>query len=73
MEGANQLPAPSGNVLVVARVRPLNRLEMEKGSKCCLDFASDKQGITINMASETSSAFGQNRFAFDRVFDMKSE
>ena len=73
MEGANQLPAPSGNVLVVARVRPLNRLEMEKGSKCCLDFASDGQGLTINMGSETSAAFGVNRFAFDRVFDMASK
>ena len=72
MEASSQLPSPSGNVLVVARVRPLNRSEMERGSKCCLEFANDKQGVTINMASETSSAFGQNRFAFDRVFDMSS-
>ena len=72
MEASSQLPVPAGNVLVVARVRPLSRLESEKGSKCCLEFASEGQGITINMASEASAAFGQNRFAFDRVFDMDS-
>ena len=65
--------AKGGNVLVVARVRPLNSSEIERGSKCCLDFDSDGKGVTINMASEMSSAYGQNKFVFDRVFDMKSQ
>lgn len=63
----------TGNVLVVARCRPLNASEIERGSKCCLDFAPDGKTVTINMASETSSAYGANKFVFDRVFDMKSQ
>jgi hypothetical protein len=39
----------SGNVMVVARVRPLNAKEIAKGSKCCLDFNKDGKQIAINM------------------------
>lgn len=62
----------AGNVMVVCRARPLNNKEIEKGAKCCLEFSKDKKNIAINMASETSAAFGQNRFIFDHIFDMKS-
>ena len=58
--------------MVVCRARPLNNKEIDRGAKCCLDFHKDKKNIAINMTSETSSAFGQNRFIYDHVFDMKS-
>ena len=48
----------AGNVMVVCRARPLNNKEIDKGAKCCLDFNKDKKNISINMASETSAAFG---------------
>ena len=48
----------TGNVMVVCRARPLNNKEIDKGAKCCLEFNKDKKNIAINMASETSSAFG---------------
>lgn len=63
----------SGNVMVVCRVRPLNAKEVAKGSKCCLDFFKNKKDIAINMTSESSSAFGANKFEFDHVFDTNSE
>lgn len=59
--------------MVVCRVRPLNAKEVAKGSKCCLDFHKNQKDIAINMTSETSSAYGVNKFEFDRVFDMDSE
>ena len=62
----------AGNVMVVCRARPLNNKEIDKGAKCCLEFAKDKKNIAINMTSATSAAIGQNRFVFDHVFDMKS-
>ena len=58
--------------MVVCRARPLNNKELDKGAKCCLEFNKNKKDIAINMASETSAAFGQNRFSFDQIFDMKS-
>jgi len=57
---------------VVCRVRPLNKQEISRGAKCCLTFNKDKKGIDINMATESSSAFGTNKFNFDAVFDMES-
>jgi hypothetical protein len=36
------------------RVRPLNKSEIERGAKCCLDFEKDTKGVTINMAAESS-------------------
>lgn len=48
----NNMLKTSGNVLVVCRVRPLNKSEIEKGSKCCLDFDKNKRNITINMSNE---------------------
>lgn len=42
----------SGNVLVVCRVRPMNKSEIEKGTKCCLDFDKNKKNITLNMSNE---------------------
>lgn len=59
-----------GNVIVACRVRPLNKAEIQKGSKCCLDFAPDGKNIAINMTSEVGEK--QNKFNFDRVFDMQS-
>jgi hypothetical protein len=47
---------------VVCRVRPLNSKEIERGSKCCLDFHKGSKEVTVNMASDTSSAFGANKF-----------
>lgn len=44
----------SGNVLVVCRVRPMNKSEIEKGSKCCLDFDKNKKNLTLNMSNEQS-------------------
>lgn len=61
-----------GNVVVVCRVRPLNKKEIAMGTSCCLDFNSDKKNVVLNMSSESTSAFGQNKFIFDRVFDMAS-
>jgi hypothetical protein len=45
----NNLLKSSGNVLVVCRVRPMNKSEIEKGSKTCLEFDKNKKNITINM------------------------
>lgn len=58
--------------MVVCRARPLNKKEIEKGAKCCLEFHKDKKNIAINMTAESSQAFGQNRFNYDHVFDMNS-
>lgn len=54
----NNLLKTSGNVLVVCRVRPMNKSEIEKGSKTCLDFDKNKKNITINMTNEQSGSFG---------------
>lgn len=62
----------AGNVSVALRVRPLNKKELAMGATCCLDFHSDKQHITLNMSAESQSAFGANKFIFDRVFNMES-
>ena len=62
---------PAGNVIVACRVRPLNSKEKEKGGDCCVEFGNDNQTISINIAD--GSAFGTNKFNFDRVFNMKSE
>lgn len=62
----------AGNVVVVCRVRPLNKKEIALGAHCCLDFNPDTKNITINMSNESGSAFGANKFIFDRVFDMQS-
>ena len=58
-------------MIVACRVRPLNQKEIEKGGECCVEFGNDHQSISINMAD--GSAFGINKFNFDRVFNMKSE
>ena len=63
----------SGNVVVVCRVRPLNKMELAKGSNCCLDFSPDQKGLCLNMSHESTSAFGANKFNFDKVFDMESK
>ena len=68
MEGAK---ATSGNVLVVNRIRPLNKKEIEKGAKCCLDFNPDKRNITLHL-SNPGTGFGTHKFEFDHVFDTDS-
>ena len=40
----------AGNVIVVARCRPLNKKEIEKGANCCLTFNPDEKGLSINMS-----------------------
>ena len=59
--------------MVVCRVRPLNQKELNKGAQCCLDFNKNQKDIAINMTSETSQAYGSNKFEFDRIFDTNSE
>ena len=49
----------------------MNSKEIEKGGQCCVEFGSDNQSISINMAD--GSAFGTNKFNFDRVFNMKRQ
>lgn len=63
----------SGNVVVACRVRPINNKEKAMGTSCCIDFSQDHRNLTLNMSTESSSAFGQNKFCFDRVFDMDSQ
>ena len=58
-------------MIVACRVRPFNQKELEKGDISCVEFGNDNQSISINMAD--GSAFGVNKFNFDRVFNMKSE
>ena len=48
--------------MVLVRVRPLNNSELERGSKCCMDFDKDGKGITINLSGDISSGFGKNKF-----------
>lgn len=47
-----------GNVVVVCRVRPLNKKEIGMGTTCCLDFNPDGQKITLSMSEASTSAFG---------------
>lgn len=61
-----------GNVIVVTRVRPLNRKEIEMGTNICLDFHPNKRDITLTLSQESAGAFGLNKFNFDRVFDTNS-
>lgn len=35
----------TGNVIVVCRVRPLNKSEIARGAACCLDFDPNKRNI----------------------------
>ena len=37
--------AEGGNVLVVNRTRPLNKMEIGKGAKCCLEWTPNGKGI----------------------------
>ena len=66
------MSAKTGNVLVAMRVRPLNKKELAMGSMCSLDFNPNKKDVQLNMSVESSSAFGANKFTFDRVFDIES-
>jgi hypothetical protein len=61
-----------GNVIVVTRVRPLNRKEIEMGTNICLDFHPNRKDITLNLSQEGQGAFGSNKFNFDRIFDVNS-
>ena len=63
----------TGNVVVVCRVRPLNKSEIARGASCCLDFDPNKKNICLNMSDASVSASGQNKFNFDRIFDTKSQ
>lgn len=64
--------AEKGNVVVICRVRPLNKKEIAMGTSCCLDFHPDKKQVAIQMSEASTSAFGTNKFNFDQVFDMES-
>ncbi|CAD8061889.1 unnamed protein product [Paramecium primaurelia] len=54
------------NIKVVARLRPLNALEMQQGGECCVTY-NDKQ-ITVTVGSND-----KQDFAFDRIFGPDSE
>lgn len=62
----------AGNVVVVARVRPLNKSEIARGANCCLDFDPNKKNITLNVSDASISSAGANKFNFDRIFDTNS-
>jgi hypothetical protein len=38
-----------GNVIIVTRVRPLNKKEIEMGTQICLDFHPNKKEITLKL------------------------
>ena len=59
-------------MIVVARVRPLNRKEIEMGTQICLNFNPNKKDITLNLGKEYQGAFGEQKFTFDRIFDVNS-
>ncbi|CAK70065.1 unnamed protein product (macronuclear) [Paramecium tetraurelia] len=54
------------NIKVVARLRPLNSLEMQQGGECCVTY-NDKQ-ITVTVGSND-----KQDFTFDRIFGPDSE
>ncbi|CAD8168433.1 unnamed protein product [Paramecium pentaurelia] len=54
------------NIKVVARLRPLNALEMQQGGECCVSY-NDKQ-ITVTVGSND-----KQDFTFDRIFGPDSE
>ncbi|CAK80317.1 unnamed protein product (macronuclear) [Paramecium tetraurelia] len=54
------------NIKVVARLRPLNALEMQQGGECCVSYG-EKQ-ITVTVGSND-----KQDFAFDRIFGPDSE
>ena len=61
-----------GNVIVVTRVRPLNRKEIEMGTQICLTFNPNRRDITLNLTPENAGAFPTQKFTFDRNFDTNS-
>ena len=61
-----------GNVIVVTRVRPLNKSEIQMGTQVCLTFNANKKDITLNLGKEYQGAFGEQKFTFDRIFDLNS-
>lgn len=61
-----------GNVIVVTRVRPLNRKEIEMGTQICLTFNPNRKDITLNLTPENAGAFPNQKFTFDRNFDTNS-
>ncbi|CAD8081819.1 unnamed protein product [Paramecium sonneborni] len=54
------------NIKVVARLRPLNALEMQQGGECCVTF-NEKQ-ITVIVGTND-----KQDFTFDRIFGPDSE
>ena len=50
------MSASTGNVIVVARCRPLNKSEIARGAACCLDFDSNKKNVVLNMSDASVSA-----------------
>ena len=61
-----------GNVVVCMRVRPFNKMELEKGANCCINFHGDK--MTCNMKGHNADSENSGKkYNFDRIFDMKTE
>lgn len=64
--GAGAPPAPSRDaVSVVARFRPLNKIELSRGGKCSTTLTDDN--VTL-----TTTDGGVHTFGFDRVFGTTS-
>ena len=57
---------------MVTRVRPLNKSEIQMGTQVCLTFNANKKDITLNLGKEYQGAFGEQKFTFDRIFDLNS-
>ncbi|KAJ4462120.1 putative Kinesin heavy chain [Paratrimastix pyriformis] len=58
---------PFHSLRVIARFRPLNRLELSKGGKPCVAVTPDGKGVSIISRGE-----GKRDFQFDHVFQMTS-
>ncbi|KAK2948747.1 putative Kinesin heavy chain [Blattamonas nauphoetae] len=56
-----------GNVIVVSRFRPLNRLELSKDGTVCVETSKDQKSVTLHMPNENKD------FSFDHVFPLSSK
>ena len=61
-----------GTVVVCMRVRPFNKMELDKGANCCINFHGDKMTCNLKSGGAEADSTGK-KFNFDRIFDMKTE
>jgi hypothetical protein len=55
-------------VLVVCRFRPLNKKELQLGSKACVEFAADKKTVTVKLNGSVRHTYGV-MFTVGRMLD----